>query len=197
MLKLKTGDIVVTKDVIIGTENKGKWPLFMIIGQIYETSVKNPFRFVAAPAHVEPEESNHILIDCNDICEINETMISVAVGRNASFIQDYDSTKQKLINSIDDNQMRAMVNFSKPLEDPEMIVQMVDSIITYEREAGYRLRDIVYRNLDIDTAQRVLNMLQYCELHKNYERYWIGKFEAMNLLARLKKVIKSNKGEEG
>lgn len=196
MLKLRTGDIVVTKDVIIGTENKGKWPLFMIIGQIYETSVKNPFRFIVAPAHVEPGESNHILVDCNDICEINETMISIAVGSNVSFTQDYVAAKQKLIDSIDNDVIKGMVELSKSLEDSEMIVQMVDSIITYEREAGYRLRDIVYRNLDFETAQRVLNMLQYCELHKNYERYWIGKFEAMNLLARLKKIIKNNKGEE-
>lgn len=196
MLKLKTGDIVVTKDVIIGTENKGKWPLFMIIGQIYEPIIKNPFRFIAAPAHVEPGESNHILIDCNDICEINETMISIAVGNNTSFTKDYEATKQKLIDSIDDNQMRAMVNFSKSLEDPEMIMGMVSTILSSELESGYRLRDIVYRNIDSDTAQRILNMIQFCELHKNCEIYGIGKFDAMNLLARLKKIIKNTKGEE-
>ena len=42
MIKLRTGDIVVTKDVTIGTENRGKWPLFMIIGQLYDPIIKNP-----------------------------------------------------------------------------------------------------------------------------------------------------------
>lgn len=196
MLKLKTGDIVVTKDVTIGTENRGKWPLFMIIGQLYDPIIKNLFRFVVAPAHVEPGESNHILVDCNDICEIDETMISIAVGSNVSFTENYMQSKSSLIDIIDNDQMRAMVNFSRSLEDPEMIVGMVSTILLSEREAGYRLRDIVYRNIDIDTAQKLLNLIQYYELHKVYERYGIGKFDAMNLLARLKKIVKSNKGEE-
>lgn len=196
MLKLKTGDIVVTKDVTIGTENRGKWPLFMIIGQLYDPIIKNPFRFVVAPAHVEPGESNHILVDCNDICEIDETMISIAVGSNVSFTENYMQSKSSLIDIIDNDQMRAMVNFSRSLEDPEMIVGMVSTILLSEREAGYRLRDIVYRNIDIDTAQKLLNLIQHYELHKVYERYGIGKFDAMNLLARLKKIVKSNEGEE-
>ena len=196
MLKLKTGDIVVTKDVTIGTENRGKWPLFMIIGQLYDPIIKNQFRFVVAPAHVEPGESNHILVDCNDICEIDETMISIAVGSNVSFTENYMQSKSSLIDIIDNDQMRAMVNFSRSLEDPEMIVGMVSTILLSEREAGYRLRDIVYRNIDINTAQKLLNLIQYYELHKVYERYGIGKFDAMNLLARLKKIVKNNKGEK-
>lgn len=197
MLKLKTGDIVVTKDVTIGTENRGKWPLFMIIGQLYDPIIKNPFRFVVGHLHMWSQENQTIfLVDCNDICEIDETMISIAVGSNVSFTENYMQSKSSLIDIIDNDQMRAMVNFSRSLEDPEMIVGMVSTILLSEREAGYRLRDIVYRNIDIDTAQKLLNLIQYYELHKVYERYGIGKFDAMNLLARLKKIVKSNKGEE-
>ena len=123
-------------------------------------------------------------------------MISIAVGSNVSFTENYMQSKSSLIDIIDNDQMRAMVNFSRSLEDPEMIVGMVSTILLSEREAGYRLRDIVYRNIDINTAQKLLNLIQYYELHKVYERYGIGKFDAMNLLARLKKIVKSNKGEE-
>ena len=123
-------------------------------------------------------------------------MISIAVGSNVSFTENYMQSKSSLIDIIDNDQMRAMVNFSRSLEDPEMIVGMVSTILLSEREAGYRLRDIVYRNIDINTAQKLLNLIQYYELHKVYERYGIGKFDAMNLLARLKKIVKNNKGEK-
>lgn len=196
-MKLKTGSIVVTRDVC-------NWPLYMIIGQ--SDSSLDPVsgcQFVAVPVHVEidGDSSSSVTAEISIAQTITQLDIAVVVGGNKNFNDDnYHDTIYRLSKMLDSMKedpdaiaSRIEINNSMRLESDCAVTQTFNQIISSRSSCGKWLYDLVNRDISYEAASNILAALEDAKFNKQYEDFGIDRYMMMQIMSRIKKVIRENK----